>query len=259
MKKLLIAVLISVFWVYGCSMPLGSVVPTYRSGKTYELGLIHRANLGSPMLTIYRFYEIPVYKPKYEFQPPKAGLVKTPMPPLTPTQRWIAHYTHKGNPIVRSEEYERGVGIGIGLGIEIKPNGELANDKPWINMSGGSAPIVRMWQSSWKLPEPQLFVQTEGYPVKGSFEAQLIYNGISESVISILYREYVGAKRQRKEITGQQYEMGHPAFYQHLRYDLKQSDQIIFRSLKMKVLRATNQEILFRVLDDGGLLWVPRP
>jgi len=228
--------LILVFGTFSCSVPTQFVSPIYRSGKTYKIGEVQRANLGSPMLSIYSLYEFPAYKPKYEFQPPDLGLYKAP--PLKPNQRWVLAYVSKGNYIVESKEYSPWVGI------EIKPNGEIASKHPWINLR--PTPPLRVIQSAWKLPEPQLFIETVGHIEVGSFKAELLYNGISGSTILMSYREYVDR-------------MDRPAFQQELRYDLNQSDEITFRSLRMKILKTTNKEIIFQVFDDGGLPWVSRP
>jgi len=51
--------------------------------------------------------------------------------------------------------------------------------------------------------------------------------------------------------------MARPAFFQDLKYDLSEGNDIKFKSLKIKVLEATNSKISFQVIDDGGLPWVP--
>lgn len=74
-------------------------------------------------------------------------------------------------------------------------------------------------------------------PTADSFKEELIYTGRSGSTIHISYREY-------KE------NFARPAFYQQLTYDLKDSDTIVFRNYRMKVLEATNQYIRFKVIAD---------
>ncbi len=77
-----------------------------------------------------------------------------------------------------------------------------------------------------------------------SFKAELIYTGKMGNVVTISYREYVN-------------DMARPAFYQDLRYDLGEGNDITFKSLKINIIEATNSKISFQVLDDGGLPWVP--
>lgn len=240
MKKLFIClILLMIFLIgtYGCLGPIQAISSIRRTGKTYLLGKTQTVNLGSPMFSIYCLYEIPAFRPKYEFHPPNAGTNK--MPPLKPDQKWIARLQYRGNYLILSKEYSQWATI------EIKPNGELGNNKAWVNLQ--NYPLVRMVQNDWKLPEPQLFIQTKGHLIekKGSFKAELLYSGITGTTIIISYREYID-------------KMARSAFYQELRYDLEQSDEITFRTLKMKIIKANNQNITFKVLDDGGLPWMPK-
>ena len=41
-------------------------------------------------------------------------------------------------------------------------------------------------------------------------------------------------------------------------YELTDSKIIMFRTIKIKVLEATNSYISFIVEDDGGLPWMPK-
>lgn len=75
------------------------------------------------------------------------------------------------------------------------------------------------------------------YATDDSFKEELIYTGRSGNTIHISYREY------KKEFA-------RPAFYQELRYDLKESDIIVFRHYRIKVLDANNEFIKFIVLTD---------
>ena len=89
-------------------------------------------------------------------------------------------------------------------------------------------------------------IHTTGHQIHdGSFKAELIYTGITGNTISISYREFVD-------------NLSRPAFDHELTYDLNESDEITFRSLKIRVLKADNAKIRFEVIDDGGLPWVPR-
>jgi hypothetical protein len=70
-----------------------------------------------------------------------------------------------------------------------------------------------------------------------SFRESLIYTGRSGNTLRVSYREY------RKDLA-------RPAFFQDLTYDLGQSDIIVFRRYRVRVLEATNQFIRFEVLGD---------
>lgn len=49
----------------------------------------------------------------------------------------------------------------------------------------------------------------------------------------------------------------HPAFSQEIHYDLAQDSVIAYKTIRIRVLSASNAEISFEVLDDGGLPWLP--
>lgn len=226
-------------------MSLQSISPTQKYGKSYKLEKIYNTDTGSTMLMVYNAYAYPAYRPKYTYQPsPVASPWGRPpynlreVPPLKPDQKWDACHQHKRNYVIYLHKY-----YGL-FGIEIKPNGELGNKKAWIHREGS-----RAIQNPWILPNPpQLFEKDEDRLVpmhKGSFKAELIYTGKMNNIITICYREYID-------------HMARPAFYQDLRYDLSEGDEISFKSLKIKVLEATNKQITFQVLDDGSLPWVPR-
>lgn len=235
MKGFKFIVIVFIFLFLSGCVSLQQTTPIHKFGKSYEIGKVYTVNTGSPMITVYNLYLFPEYRPKYVFKPPMAGVLNTPE--LTPVQRWIAFYSHGDNYIIQSKDY-----MYSNLGIEIKPNGELGSDKAWVNLNSGMP--MRLIQSTWNPPDPQLFVRTLGYPKKGSFRIELIYNGTMNGVISISYREFVD-------------NLARSAFYQELKYDLKEGNIISFRTIKIKVIKATNNYITFKVLDDGGLPWVP--
>jgi hypothetical protein len=70
-------------------------------------------------------------------------------------------------------------------------------------------------------------------------ELQLIYGGMTGSIIKVAYREFGN-------------DLARPAFSQELQYDLQQSDTIAFQAIRLKVLKATNEKISVMVLSDGG-------
>ena len=70
-----------------------------------------------------------------------------------------------------------------------------------------------------------------------SFMEELIYTGRSGTTVHISYREY------KKDFA-------RPAFFQELRYDIAQSNIIVFKQYKIKIIEATNEYIKFIVLTD---------
>lgn len=105
----------------------------------------------------------------------------------------------------------------------------------YIKISGQKQwPIGRLFKKSKK-----------GHPVKG-FTAELVYSGKSGSDVKILYREFIN-------------DFARNSFYQNLTYNLKESKEISYKSLKIEILEATNSSISYIVKEDEGLKWVPAP
>lgn len=72
----------------------------------------------------------------------------------------------------------------------------------------------------------------------GDKNFELIYSGVSKQTIALLYREYT------KD------DLARPAFYQNLSYDLSESDIVAFRTFRIRVIKATNQEIRYVVIAE---------
>lgn len=68
-----------------------------------------------------------------------------------------------------------------------------------------------------------------------SFKRELVYGGVSENTITILYREFLD-------------DMARPAFSQELKYDLSKGDVIGYRGARFQVLNVTNTTITFKTL-----------
>ena len=86
----------------------------------------------------------------------------------------------------------------------------------------------------------ETFVVKRGDRVPGRGQQQeLIYTGRTGNTISVTYREYVN-------------DFARPAFFQDLHYDLGNSDVVVFRKWRLRVLEANNQFIKFQVLSDMG-------
>ncbi len=68
-----------------------------------------------------------------------------------------------------------------------------------------------------------------------SFRKELVYTGISQTVVSILYREF-------KDDTAR------PAFSQDLKYDLSESKIVGYRGARFEIIKATNQGLTYKTL-----------
>jgi len=235
MRRLNISLVFLLVAMTGCShrLPVKKTPASREFKKSYELGSVQKAKLGTAMITVFSGYVLPSYRITNAYQPPKLKF-----PAITPKQEWVAHHTLGENYVITTKRfpYERF------YGIEIKPTGELASEKPWVRLYNHSRPI----QKSWKPSDPQVFVPLKGYVLhEGYFKAELIYRGLKGNTAHISYREYSDYKDR-------------PAYSVELQHDVNRFDPIVFRSLKVLVLEANNEGIMFKILEDGGLPWLPR-
>jgi hypothetical protein len=99
-------------------------------------------------------------------------------------------------------------------------NGSVEKVKTWVGVM--NAP------GGWKIEDRY----SEDYVRK-----ELIYSGVSGSTVEISYREYRGG-------------LAAPAFYQSVKYDLKESHIISFQNFQIDILNVSNQGISCRLLRD---------
>ena len=216
----------------GCeTLSVSKMPPQYMFIRSYEAEQFQEANTGTIMWTVESKHSLPSYSIQEEYKPAE-------LPIIAPEQEWVARYSLGGNYIINTNKYP----YQRMFGIEIKPSGELASEKPFIQLNNFRRPV----QDKWRFWESCRFIPLEGHTLhSGYFKGELTYTGKTEDSISIAYREYVNYVTR-------------PSHEEELRYDLNESDVIVFRSLKIKVLEANNERIRFQVIDDGGLPWVPK-
>lgn len=70
-----------------------------------------------------------------------------------------------------------------------------------------------------------------------SFRKELVYTGIAQNVVSILYREFKD-------------DMARPAFSQDLKYDLSESKIVGYRGARFEIIKATNQGLTYKTLKQ---------
>lgn len=70
---------------------------------------------------------------------------------------------------------------------------------------------------------------------KDSFKKELVYSGVSQNTISVLYREYFD-------------NVARPAFSQELKYDLAQGNAIGYKGARFEVIKASNTELTYKVI-----------
>ena len=212
----------------GCGIAKWDVTPEIEIGKSYKIGDVYKVPVGSTMLRVEKLHLKPAFTPVFEYQPPYAGLNEVSK--LKPGQMWIAMYQTQNGFILVNPEYSPAIGINI------KSNGAVKNG--WINISNSTV----MMQSTWG--KELLFKKTKSVSDKVGFAVELIYSGMIYNTVRIAYREFVD-------------DMARPAFSQELTYNLDKSRSIVFRTIELEIIEATNSYLSFKILDDGNLPWMP--
>ena len=95
--------------------------------------------------------------------------------------------------------------------------------------------------------DEQLFTPDPRYfGIANSKIYELAYSGRIDDQIMITYKEYYvemdDVKREIDQIK--------PGFAEQIAYDLSQSDEIVYKNFRLKVLDATNERIKFEILSD---------
>jgi len=70
---------------------------------------------------------------------------------------------------------------------------------------------------------------------ENSFKQELIYLGVQQNTITILYREFKDS-------------IARPAFSQEIKYDLSQGREIGYKGARFEILKASNTELTYKVL-----------
>jgi hypothetical protein len=110
----------------------------------------------------------------------------------------------------------------------------------------GPARIYFFWGPTYTSPEfltaPEFSFSKETLELRlaqETLQKELVYTGVSQSTISIRYREYWdGAARE--------------PFYQDVKYDISQGNQIGFKDARFEVIEANNKTIKYRVTTHLG-------
>jgi hypothetical protein len=201
----------------------------YKVNKNYDLGKPLKATVGNPLIRVENLFVRPSFSPIFEYEPPSWGPFSSRPEKLKPKQIWeaIARIPNEAGYVLQNPSFT--------LKIHINLEGTIG--RGWI-YSDGSEVIQSKWTTDI------LFKRNIDLVEKGSFAAELIYTGITGKTVRITYREFID-------------DMARPAFFQDLTYELTESNIIMFRSIRIKVLETTNSYIRFIVEDDAGLPWIP--
>jgi hypothetical protein len=167
-------------------------------------------------------------------------VVGTDRQPVVDSEVWAARFRYAGPCpdgvyIVTSPSFyeER-------IGIVITEDGSITCDMPVVQLVGGKT--GRTWQLDEQLPAERVF---DPVPFVSGFEEgavrwQLVYRGRSGGKVALEYIEYRGYVDDNAK----------PAFQQTTTYDLAATKSLSFRGTEIKVDRATDRDISYRVVRD---------
>lgn len=171
----------------------------------------------------------PVKIERIGVQPPGAGVV------------WAARYAYDGpceggrylitTPTFYNES----------IGIIVTEDGTIPCETSVLQVKGAKS--GRRWSTPQAVgsraftPHPFLADLTQT-----ALKWELIYSGRSGNEVVLDYREYS---------SGPDGTFARPAFYQQLKYDLSQSDRVVFRAVELQIIEASNSGVEFRVLRDA--------
>ena len=234
MKILLAFFFVSILFV-GCAGSLSLTPSAKQQYKNYQLNVSQKVSIGDPIIEVENANVKDAYVVLFDYQTPSLGLFGSQQIFLKKGDRFTAVAFIPSDPtavLVREEGPEKKA-----IFIHIYPDGKI--NRGWC-LSDGTVPV----QGSWT--KEQLFVKSDNPSrTENSFRAQIIYSGITGNTVKAVYREFSN-------------DYARPAFTQELQYSLDESDVISYKSIKIKIIKATNSSIEFLVVDDGGLPWLSR-
>lgn len=234
MKWLLV---VATLMLSGCATGFTAIDPEPTVSRSYRLNETTESTAGSPMIHLGRVFALPTFRSVQAFRPPDAYGIPDSVDDeeIAPDEIWVAALaaTQAGGGYVIYSPTREG---GERFGIHITPDGTIG--KGWIQISNG----MRIGRHQW--PSDARFEQIQGVSQDGSFEAELVYSGTADNTLRLMYREYMDG-------------LARPAFTQELTYNLAESKTITFKSLTLEILEAGNSKVRFRVVNDGGLPWLP--
>lgn len=230
MKKLFAITTFSLsFFLVGCGTPVSAPPQTSTIINAPALNVESNAEVGQSMVSTARRTEVPAIRISAGFA--HSGGTWTISIPAGVLPMYIANergsFYRVVGPVALST---LGVNQPSSVGGVFVPNDQ---SKPtevfWMGTYG--APVVSA--------RPGIdFSKTifERYDSE-SFKRELVYSGVSQNTISILYREF-------------QNDMARPAFSQELKYDLSQGAAIGYKGARFEVIRANNTGIFYKVLKS---------
>lgn len=219
--------LVSIAVVAAACASLDPVRPTPTVITNYKMGIVQSAGIGDPIIDVQSARKVPEFVALRQHDPGRIQLRH--LLTVEQGQRFRAVGKLKsGDYVIRNRSDT------LAPALVVTPDGRA------LGFYDG-----RDGATGGKWPTDPLFAGAEGLEgQENAFRAQMIYSGLDGNTVRASYREFSG-------------DFIRPAFAQELQYNLAQDSTIAYKSIKIQVLAATNSQLRFRVLEDGGLPWLP--
>lgn len=252
MKKnlaLLLKLVVMVMLLVDCSSFAYRIPVERELVKSYSLGTTYYTKIGDSMMSFqygkaYMMFE--ATETCYSNDSRWAGILKGDI--------WVAWFGDADGIIIMKENYKlnpyKGWHYGYGLRLD---NSYLLKEKPFVEVFINTphlytADFTEYKKTSKLWPKERFDVfkllDKKYYAGEDVLRSELLYNGREKDTVFLLYREYSGEGGTRTP------------FYQQLRYNIKDSSTINYKSLKIEILDATSEGITFKVISDEDVKWM---
>jgi hypothetical protein len=232
-----LTVLVALLLMSCSAAPISLNFPSEKPWTNYSLGEVRTTPTGSTMMEgVDGAVSVPTYR--------LTGLLKvdgtSKQPPTSDI--WSARYHYHGpctggryvltNPLFYQNT----------IGVIVTEDGSIPCERAVMRCTGARE------GNTWPVEDGvglRPFTRLPFSPEAGGVRWELVYSGRSGNEVGIAYREYSN---------GANTSLARPGFFQDLKYDVATSSRVVFRSIELEILEATNTGITFRVIGDSQRL-----
>ncbi len=239
----LVYVMLSCFlllvFLAGCSGTIATELsPHHEKIKNYELKNIKSTPVHGDMINYYSSNVVKGFTPRDTYYP---RFQNQRFPPLEPNQVWGAYFEYKDYYVISSKEYNE-----YGFGFLVNEKGELRERSPLISLIVAQHignPLNRPIPGTYTfnvlgIDHVNIFEPTEhGTPHSRLFKYKLIYNGITNGMVMLTYKEY-------------QDDVNKPSHQRDIIHNVNEKILEI-NHFKIEIINANEYFIYFIVLKDG--------
>jgi hypothetical protein len=212
----------------GCAPSLQPVPVTPTVITDYKVGEVRSAGIGDAVFDVQSARKIPEFVALRSYDPGGIRGLKG-HPKVSMGDRYRALWLVKTGDYVIKNRTDTTTAL-----LVVAPDGRALG---YWDGKGGAV--------GGKWPAEPLFTGAESLEgQEGAYRAQMIYSGLDGNTARATFREFTG-------------DFIRPAFSQELQYNLAQDSTIAYKTIKIRVLGASNSQIRYRVLGDDGLPWLP--